>query len=281
MSRKPLHVPAVDTHHLDGFQIQVMQPLMRRDGSERFPVLYITDANMAFDMAKGISHCLHVTGDVARYILVGIGYPGDNPLAGTIERRRDYTPAGRPEVADWPRTYPVEGVGEIPAGQPCWGRAGDFVAFIRERLMPFIDARYPTLPQDRGFFGHSLGGGFGLHVLFNHTALFGRYALSSPSISYDGDDYAIHEARAFIASGQRLDARIFLSVGGDEEFGAAYAKSQFVSSSYRLGAILNDMSGVSFRHRVYLGETHLGVYPIAFSHAVQYLYGPAPASPLA
>jgi predicted alpha/beta superfamily hydrolase len=36
--------------------------------------------------------------------------------------------------------------------------APEFLRFIREELIPMIDANYPTIKGDRGFFGDSLGG---------------------------------------------------------------------------------------------------------------------------
>lgn len=283
------YVPRVRTHLIECasigqvFQIQVMEPVMQRGSNERFPVLYLTDANLSFDFAKGISHCLQSSGQVRRFILVGIGYPGDNPFAGGVLRCRDMTSAASKEIPGLPRSSPIEGVPGLEADARVWGGADEFLAFIRDQLVGGIDEAYPTLPGERAYFGHSLGGSFGLHALFSPTPIFNKYIISSPGISYDGDDYGIREAQRVIASGRPLPARVAMSVGDQEEFERDYAKSQCVSSVYRLAALLHRsaVAGLEFTCRIIPGETHVSVWPIAFSHGVQAIYGVADHPPTA
>jgi hypothetical protein len=285
---KPYYVPEVETHLLNSevidqvFKIQVMQPLVLKHAQERFPVLYLTDGNYSFDFAKGISHCLQRTGEVARYILVGIGYPGENPFAGSVLRCRDFTPADRPEVAEWRRPLPVDGVPDIESGKRAWGGADAFLDFIDRELSAFVDTRYSTIPGERSYFGHSLGGGLGLHALFSRTTLFSGYVISSPGLHYDGKDLGIAAANAFVASGESRNAKVVLTVGGEEEFEADKVKSHFVSSFFRLAALLQGarVSGMEFSYRLFPGETHASVWPIAFSHGVRALFGPADKPPL-
>src|SRR6185312_11644144 len=61
---KSFHVPNVTTHTMTSryvqqtYEIRVMQPWMKVNAAERFPVLYLSDANLSFDFARGIAHCL-------------------------------------------------------------------------------------------------------------------------------------------------------------------------------------------------------------------------------
>ena len=88
---KPLYRPKVDTHLIESqyvdqtFEIHIAQPVMKKDGSEKFPVLYATDANMNFGALQAFSYSMQGT-LIPRYILVGIGYPGDidSSHAGTL-----------------------------------------------------------------------------------------------------------------------------------------------------------------------------------------------------
>jgi hypothetical protein len=72
----PYHIPDVVTHQIKStnvdqtFAIHVWQPMTKKDGSEKFPVLYITDANGGIAMAELI-HLLHIGGDAPRFIVVG------------------------------------------------------------------------------------------------------------------------------------------------------------------------------------------------------------------
>lgn len=284
------HIPDVVLHlieskHVDQvYRIQVMQPLQKAGEDERFPALYLTDANLSFDMAKGISHLLQVSGQVRRYILVGIGYAAENPFAGSILRCRDFTSPRRPAIPDLPRTSPIAGVPGLEVGAKQWHGAEQFLAFIRGELVPLIESTYPVIPGDRAYAGYSMGGGLGLHALFSKPDLFTRYLIASPSISYDGNDYGIDEAKEFIASGKLLDARVFMTVGELEEIDAdeSVARPQFVSSVCRLAALLRkaQIPGLDMSCRIFPGETHASVWPIAFTHGVQTLFGPAAGSPL-
>jgi len=288
-SEKQFYVPSVRTHLIECqtigqvFQIQVMQPLMKYGSEERFPVLYLTDANLSFDFAKGISHCLQSAGQVRRFILVGIGYPGDNPFAGSVLRCRDMTSKWFPEIPGLPRSSPIADVDGIDANGKNWGGAREFLAFIRDQLVAFIDTTYPTIAGDRAYFGHSLGGGFGLHALFSDAAIFGKYVISSPGICYDGDQYGIREAQEFIASGRPLNAHLVMSVGEEEEFERDVGRAQLVSSFYRLAALLRASSIPTLKFSCYVipEATHVSVWPSAFSNGVQAIYGPADSSPTA
>jgi predicted alpha/beta superfamily hydrolase len=252
-----------------------MQPLAKRGVVERLPVLYLTDGNDSFDIARSISHGLLAAGQIQRFILVGIGYPGDHPFVGEILRSRDFTPERRREIQGFPRSSLIEGVPGIEDGKKRWNGAAEFLAFIRSELIPLIDHEYYTQPDERVYFGHSLGASLGLHALLSQPGLFNRYILSSPGLSWEGDPHGIEPVERFIASKRRLDAKVFLSVGSEEEFEARYSRSQFCSSYYRLAALMRraQIPGLEFTNRIFLGETHASVWSLAFTHGVQNVLG--------
>jgi len=61
----------------------------------------------------------------------------------------------------------------VPDGKKIGG-AKEFLEFIRQELIPFIDNNYPTLKGDSAVNGHSIGGLFGLYVLFNKPDTFNK-----------------------------------------------------------------------------------------------------------
>ena len=93
----------------------------------------------------------------------------------------------------------IQGIPQAPGAKKNGG-AANFLRFIREELQPFIDKEYPTIPSDRGYFGDSLGGLFGLYALFNEPETFNRYIIGSPSIWWD-EKAIVKQAEKFIASG--------------------------------------------------------------------------------
>ena len=94
---EPYEVPVPAKHTIvsefvnQTFEIHVQLPVRLKDGSERFPVLYLTDcvSAMLFD---DITALMQTGGDVPRFIMVGIGYPAANWMGGMQLRARDLTP---------------------------------------------------------------------------------------------------------------------------------------------------------------------------------------------
>src|SRR5579859_7624987 len=73
------------------YKISVYQPIRRADGSERFPVVYATDADLFFDGLVAAANLLHLLGDAERFVMVGIGY--ENSGASELLRWRDFAPS--------------------------------------------------------------------------------------------------------------------------------------------------------------------------------------------
>jgi uncharacterized protein len=285
------YFPPVDSHLVPSkyvkqtFKIQVMQPAGKRGETTRFPVVYVTDANLVFDMFKGISHLIQSPEkEGSRYILVGIGYPSESPLAGSALRARDLTFPGYPKLKIKPPTYEDVPVPE-PGTKTFYG-AEDFQKFIEHELIPFIDKTYHTVPGERTYFGHSAGGGFGLYTLFAKTHLFKNYIVSSPGLIYHGQgpaefpyenyDFVLQEARKFIASKKPLHGTsLYMSVGTAEEFEPGLDVWSLTSSFYRMAALMKGAAipGLEFTTEVFPGETHGTVWPIAFMHGVQAVLG--------
>ena len=268
----PYHIPDVETHQIKStnvdqtFAIHVWQPMTKKDGSEKFPVLYITDANGGISMAE-LMHFLHLGGDAPRFIMVGIGYPVDHALGGLNIRNRDLTPTPSAQL-EAESGLPVDGVLSITSGKKSGG-AKEFLSFIRDELVPFVDENYNTIEGDRGYFGDSLGGLFGLYTLFHEPDTFSRYIIGSPSIWYD-DTVSIKYAEKFLASDQLLNARIYMSVGELEEA----VPDHMVSNVYKMFALLKSkpMPDLDIKMDVIPGETHTSVVGINLIKGIQAVY---------
>ena len=286
------HWPPIETHLIQSchvrqtFKVSVMQPA--RWWSETnlsVPVVYATDGNFMFDVLKGLAHSMQLAEpDTPRFMLVGIGYPGDAPLAGALLRCRDLTFPGYPRLSTQPP--PFGGVLAVEEGTKDFAAAPDFQRFLGEELIPFIDEKYATVPGDRTYFGHSAGGGFGLFTLFTAPQLFRNYIVSSPGLIYHGrssagvdyDDYDFlpAQARAFIAAGTSLDGvRLYMSVGTEEELETSLVQWRLTSSFYRMVALLKSaptlrLAGLTAE--ALAGETHDTAWPIAFMHGVRAVF---------
>lgn len=273
----PVEKHLIESKHVDQtFEISVMQPLCKTDGSERFAVVYVTDGNFTFDALSGLSHGLHFGGDAPRFIVVGIGYPGHNPWAGSYLRARDFLSDDYPfNQQDMP-SLPFVDVPR-PGGAKQWAGAADFLEFIATELIPFVDERYPTIKENRTYYGHSAGGYFGLYTLFHHGELFENYIISSPGLATDDHNTVFSEAENFLASAKNVRAKVYLSAGSAEDKEANYRQFRIAHHTLQMAECLNraGISGLNIQSRIFPDETHMSVWPLAFSHGVRALLGPA------
>ena len=137
------------------------------------------------------------------------------------------------------------------------GRAAQFLDFIREELIPFIDARYPTAPDERTYAGHSLGGLFGCYTMFTRPDTFTRYIIGSPSL-YWGNEVIFKMEHDYAASHRDLRARVFIGAGALEDG----AENPMVKNIRRLESELRARSypGLTLATQVFPDETHLSVW---------------------
>ena len=273
-SEAPLVSPALEVHQLSSkfvdqtFEIYVQVPQGLADGSERFPVLYLTDSynGMAFSDTTSI---MQLGGDIPRVITVGIGYENVHTANALTIRTRDLTPveaeSTMPPMGTFFRDAP-----QIELRKQSGG-AAEFLSFIREELQPFIDDNYPTIPQDRGYWGDSLGGLFGLYVLFNKPDTFNRYIIGSPSVWW-GNGAILKDVDAYIESGKALPARVFMAVGANEAGGGfGMVQNVFVLEEKLRTA---NIDGLELTTHLFADETHTSVIAMNYVRGLQSVYDP-------
>ncbi len=273
-TEKPYYIPKIEQHFIKSrfvdqtYDIRVMQPIRKKGENKALPVMYVTDGNAFFKAFAAMSYYSPV-------IVVGICYPpGDNPAGHSRFRARDLLWEGYAKLPEEVfKESPIEGVGS-PSKR--YG-AAEFIRFFRHELIPLIDSTYNTIPGERGYYGHSAGGGFGLHTVFSQTGLFNRLIIASPGISYDGDDFALREASAFIATGKSAKVKIFMSVGSEEENypnDPVMAKWALLTGYHRMVRLLNEaqIPGLELITQVFPGEDHESAAMIAFRYGMKALY---------
>ncbi len=270
-----VQVLPVEVHRLvskavgDSFEIRVLLPPMIPGEKTRFPVVYMTDVNGGFIDEDGLR--LLMMGDTPRFIAVGIGYPGATSILQTLAiRARDLTPV-RVKDANTGFGVPMAGTLEPAVGN---GGAAKFLAFMRDELMPFIDARYPTDPNDRGYWGDSLGGLFGCYVLFTEPETFNRYVIGSPSLWW-ANEQVLALAEAYGKTHDDLRADVFVGVGGLEE-GTQLSSFRMVTNVLRLERMLRAKRypGLQLTTRVFPDETHVTVAGMNLVRGLVSVFGP-------
>lgn len=222
----------------------------------RYPVLYVTDADYAFPLVRQIARRLNGEGPaIDDFILVGLSYTiGDAPMPS---RRRDYTPT--PEA------------GADAAPDATHGKASDYVAYLRDRALPFVAQRYRTDERKRLFLGHSYGGLLGTQILLSAPEMFSGYILGSPSYWY-GEHVMQARAIAFAAGHKDLPAQVYMYVGEYEQrrYGQNY---DMVADAQEMTRTLRARHYPSLRLQLDVldDEDHLSVAPRGFTHGLKYL----------
>jgi predicted alpha/beta superfamily hydrolase len=161
----------------DSYDIIVLVP---RDelGEGPYPTLYYHDGDYLGGREETLRK-LMVQERIAPVVVVGIAYQGGKTGAAgglsdeTMERRaRDFT------------VHEVDGVPET-------GHADEYQQFVRDELVPFVEAEADVIPQRdaRTAYGFSAFGLASLYTMLAYNDGFSGYCAGSPSLETDGRSF--------------------------------------------------------------------------------------------
>jgi len=221
----------------DSFFILVSVPDGYYSNANSYPVLYVLDGDIAFGMAASIARYLQIGENIPELIVVGIGY-GSLTKSAAKKRRRDYRPTET-------------------------GGAENFLKFLNEELIPYIEANYRTNSGDRTINGYSLGGLFALYTLFTRPESFDNYIIGSPNLSWD--DYSIfdYEENSLDKIGD-MPINIFISIGSEESEERYFNPVDSLVTNIQQ----HDYSAVNLETKVFDGSTHLMGPPESLTHGL-------------
>jgi predicted alpha/beta superfamily hydrolase len=190
------------------YRISVARPLVEQ-AAQKYPVVYVLDADELFGLATETARLLEDDDEIPPVLVVGIGYPIRSFADAMGPRTTDFTVA-----VDKPYEQLVN---DLTGGRRHveTGGAPAFLRFIREELKPFIASHYPVDPNDATIVGHSLGGLFGMYVLFDSTDTFSRYVIGSPCLRCGGSDLIKREGQ-YAGDHRDLAARLYMDIGSNE-----------------------------------------------------------------
>jgi predicted alpha/beta superfamily hydrolase len=173
--------------------ILVRTPPAYARGSERFPVLYMTDGDAHIQHTSGTISFLARNARMPEMIVVGIT---------NTDRTRDLTPTRVDQQPGNPN-------GRFPTS----GGADKFLKFIETELIPLVESKYRTQPF-RALAGHSLGGLFAVHTMLTRPELFNSYIAVSPSLQWD-NFVELGRVKEFFKTRKELNRTLFTSLGNE------------------------------------------------------------------
>ena len=200
----------------------VRLPENYKNSAATYPVLYILDGHRLVEKPyKKIFDQLAENDEVPDVIMVGIANKGGIPLRSS--RNRDFNP---------------DGIG-----------AQNFLKFMKQELIPFIDENYRT-NACRVLLGHSSAGLFTIFALFADPELFTGYIPSCPALSAD-DKTVFDMARTFGMTQTDMNNYLFIGIGAEDYSG-------FIRSTEKVVTILKtqDPEGLIWEYHKYPGENH-------------------------
>ncbi|MDK1019822.1 MAG: alpha/beta hydrolase-fold protein [Actinomycetota bacterium] len=265
-------------HTGDVYQISVGLPMSYFDDpNTTFPVVYLIDANLAFEAVVGLARLMQLGGVVPEFAVVGIGYPlegnyGDG-LGEFFERRaRDLTSAIDERYEQFiAKAFGINGTVET-------GGSEQFLGFIADELVPLVEEQYRLDPDDRTLMGHSAGGHFALYALLHQPQNFKRYAIGSPSLGL-GNGHLYDLEQELASKSGDLPVRLFLGIGSEEEPSpqspASYME-EIISVSHvrRFTSLLEDRGYESLfmSTKVFEGHGHFDVFGPFVASGLRYLF---------
>jgi predicted alpha/beta superfamily hydrolase len=221
----------------DSFLILVSVPDDYETSVKKYPVLYVLDGDIAFGMAASIARYLQIGDKVPELIVVGIGY-GVIGKTAAEKRLRDYGPEQD-------------------------GDAERFLDFINSELIPDINSKYRTVPDDNSISGYSLGGLFALYTLFTKPESFSRYIIGSPYLVWDNYSIFSYEESASEKIGN-LNMAVFISVGSEESTEKRYEPIDSLVTNVQK----KNLPGLLVETKVFQGSTRLTGPPEVLTHGL-------------
>ena len=206
----------------------IRTPYGYASGEEHYPVLYVLDGDAHFHHTTGTADYLAYSGRTPELIIVAIR---------NIDRNRDLTPpsAQKSDNEDF----------------PTHGGADNFLRFISDELMPWVNRQYRTRPHST-LVGHSFGGLFALHALVTRPDVFDAYIAISPGLQWDDQRLVMQAARMFEDTPE-LTADLYMTVGNE---GRA-----LLGGARKLAGVLDEYAPRSLRwaFRLMEEESHVSV----------------------
>lgn len=199
-------IPIKDTQANRSYELYVELPEGYSENPDKgYPVLYYTDAIWHMEILSGCAEFI-----LTDVILVGISWQKDINQALIdehgihVSRYRDYTVR--------------KSTNEARQAKYEFGNAGNHLEFIRNDVIPFVEANYRTKADQRSYFGYSASGLFGAYILLSQPETFKNYILGSPSV--DGDIPILSQIEADL--NQEVNANVFVSYGTLEDELSSY-----------------------------------------------------------
>jgi len=226
-------------------------------GDARYPVIYTTDAVWHMDLLSGTTEYL-----LPDAILVGISWQKDIDRTLAFEEEGEWVHASRY------RDYTTVKL-EDPARQAIYqtGQAPDHLSFIRNDVIPLVEATYRTKPVEGAYLGYSLGAAFGAYILLAEPDTFHHYILGAPALGERSFEFLKTLEAETAPQHASIDANVFIAIGDQE-------REQRMAVTRDLVSLLDRRrgTGLSLEELVIIKDSDHGTaVPETFTRSIKWL----------
>lgn len=236
---------------------------------KQYPVLWVLDDPLMTRTAIATADLLVAGNFIPEIIVIGVGSPAEQGLAGVGRRIIEFSPPGEGFAAPGLHAKIMK---EVIAFPPYPHRAPDFLAFLVDELRVEL-AKELRFADDHILHGHSLGGLFAGYALFAKPNSFNRMIISSPAMG-NADDAVFKLEEAYASENKALTADLFVGVGGAEGNEWFLNVGGILSGTARFIERLQMRSydGLYIKSQIYTYENHYTVAPRIISDALRHFY---------
>jgi uncharacterized protein len=192
------------------YKISTWFPSSYPEDGRKYPIIYLLDGEALIGLVSGIVSGLIWGQVIPDCLVVGVGHDINTFDEWWEARAVDFNPPENPKIVypEWMQSFTNR-------------RAPDFLRFLKNELIPFIESTYPADPTDRCLAGYSLGGQFSVYSLFHEPELFQKYFIGSCIWEHMLPEYLSYQEQ-LAQKRKSLPVHAFFSVGSLEDDQAPY-----------------------------------------------------------
>ncbi|WP_185235269.1 alpha/beta hydrolase [Teredinibacter franksiae] len=246
-------IPIQDSQFDRQYELYIKLPEGYDENSKKeYPVIYFTDAVWHIDMLSACTEYL-----MKDVVLVGISWQKD--INGDLMKERGA------HVSRF-RDYSIRKSSNLERqAKYQFGQANHHLNFIRNDVIKYVENSYRIDPNNRTYFGYSMGGKFGAYILLTQPETFKNYIFGSPSLK--GEFSIISELTSnTVPKRKPFNANVFVSYGSEEK-----VLGEYVDKFIGILRAKNDKN-LYLMHVVVEGD-HQAAFPMTGVRSISWLSG--------
>lgn len=233
------------------YLLKVQFPKGYHQEKVNYPVLYVLDAETNFGGVGYIVQRLIKDRLIPKVLLVGIAYNTDYKTFYKL-RSRDLTPTEDKNLK----------MGGAKVADPTGG-APLFCQFLENELFPFIAKEFRVKEGERAIYGHSYGGLFGSYAFLEHTDMFNKYLILSPSLWFQNNQL-LDDVKQF----KMLDSKVRVYMGSGE----LERRIDDLQTDFANQLKAKQLPKLILKAEVFENETHRTIFGTGFTNGLRFLY---------